>query len=81
MLISENERIPKEANLLRLYIPLQWTQIFFCDIAILFLKKITMFKFSNESGSEPLLAWKRAPWILLRYFWVQAETGQCQSVA
>ena len=40
----------------------------FCDIAILFLKKITMFKFSNESGSEPLLAWKRAPWILLRYF-------------
>ena len=25
--IPENERIPKEANLLRLYIPLQWTQM------------------------------------------------------
>ena len=32
----------------------------FCDTAILFLKKIAVVKFSNEPGSEPLLAWKRA---------------------
>ena len=31
-----------------------------CDTAILFLKKIAMVKFSDEPGSEPLLAWKRA---------------------
>ena len=35
----------------------------FCDSAILFLKKIAMVKFSNEPGSEPLLAWKRASWV------------------
>ena len=35
----------------------------FCDTAILFLKKIAMVKFSNEPGSEPLLAWKRASWV------------------
>ena len=32
----------------------------FCDTAILFLKKIALVKFSNEPGSGPLLAWKRA---------------------
>ena len=31
-----------------------------CDTAILFLKKIAVVKFSDEAGSEPLLAWKRA---------------------
>ena len=35
----------------------------FCDTAILFLKKIALVKFSNEPGSEPLLAWKRASWV------------------
>jgi hypothetical protein len=35
----------------------------FCDMAILFLKKIAIVKFSNEPGSEPLLAWKRANWV------------------
>ena len=34
----------------------------FCDTAILFLKKIAIVKFSNEPGSESLLAWKRASW-------------------
>jgi len=35
----------------------------FCDTAIHFLKKIAVVKFSNEPGSEPLLAWKRANWV------------------
>ena len=35
----------------------------FCNTAILFLKKIALVKFSNEPGSEPLLAWKRASWV------------------
>ena len=35
----------------------------FCDTAILFLKKIAVVKFSNEPGSEPRLAWKRANWV------------------
>ena len=35
----------------------------FCDTAILFLKKIALVKFSNEPGSDPLLAWKRASWV------------------
>ena len=35
----------------------------FCDMVILFLKKIAVVKFSNEPGSEPLLAWKRANWV------------------
>ena len=35
----------------------------FCDTAILFLKKIAVVKFSDEPGSEPLLAWKRANWV------------------
>ena len=35
----------------------------FYDTAILFLKKIAVVKFSNEPGSEPLLAWKRANWV------------------
>ena len=34
----------------------------FCDTAILFLEKIAVVKFSDEPGSEPLLAWKRANW-------------------
>ena len=29
----------------------------------LFLKKIAVVKLSNEPGSEPLLAWKRASWV------------------
>ncbi len=32
----------------------------FCDTAILFLRKLAVVKFSNEPGSEPLIAWKRA---------------------
>ena len=35
----------------------------FCDMAILFLRKIAVVKFSNEPGSEPLIAWKRANWV------------------
>ena len=35
----------------------------FCDTAILFLKKIAVVKFSDEPGSAPLLAWKRANWV------------------
>ena len=35
----------------------------FCDTSIHFLKKIAVVKFSNEPGSEPLLAWKRANWV------------------
>jgi hypothetical protein len=35
----------------------------FCDTSILFLKKIAVVKFSNEPGSEPLIAWKRANWV------------------
>ena len=35
----------------------------FCDTSIHFLKKIAVIKFSNEPGSEPLLAWKRANWV------------------
>ena len=27
------------------------------------MKKIALVKFSNEPGSEPLLAWKRASWV------------------
>ena len=34
-----------------------------CDTSILFLKKIAVVKFSNEPGSEPLIAWKRANWV------------------
>ena len=35
----------------------------FCDTSILFLKKLAVVKFSNEPGSEPLIAWKRANWV------------------
>eukprot|EP00944_MAST-04C_sp_MAST-4C-sp1_P014985 g14985.t1 len=35
----------------------------FCYTVIFFLKKIAVVKFSNEPGSEPLLAWKRANWV------------------
>ena len=31
--------------------------------SILFLKKLAVVKFSNEPGSEPLIAWKRANWV------------------
>jgi len=44
----------------------------FCDTAILFLKKIAMVKFSNEPGSEPLLAWKRAIWVQETCLLIQA---------
>ena len=44
----------------------------FCDTAILFLKKIAMVKFSNEPGSEPLLAWKRASWMQETCLLIQA---------
>ena len=37
--------------------------ILFCDTSILFLKKLAVVKFSNEPGSEPLIAWKRANWV------------------
>ena len=44
----------------------------FCDTAILFLKKIAMVKFSDEPGSEPLLAWKRAIWVQETCLLIQA---------
>ena len=44
----------------------------FCDTAILFLKKIALVKFSNEPGSEPLLAWKRASWVQETCLLIQA---------
>ena len=43
-----------------------------CDTAILFLKKIAMVKFSNEPGSEPLLAWKRVIWVQETCLLIQA---------
>ena len=44
----------------------------FCDTAILFLKKIALVKFSNEPGSDPLLAWKRASWVQETCLLIQA---------
>ena len=44
----------------------------FCDTPILFLKKIAMVKFSNEPGSEPLLAWKRVIWVQETCLLIQA---------
>ena len=44
----------------------------FCDTAIRFLKKIAMVKFSNEPGSEPLLAWKKASWMQETCLLIQA---------
>ena len=44
----------------------------FCDTAILFLKKIAVVKFSDEPGSEPLLAWKRANWVQETCLLIQA---------
>ena len=44
----------------------------FCDTAILFLKKIALVKFSNEPGSGPLLAWKRASWVQETCLLIQA---------
>ena len=44
----------------------------FCDTAVLFLKKIAVVKFSNEPGSEPLLAWKRANWVQETCLFIQA---------
>ena len=44
----------------------------FCDTAILFLKKIAVVKFSDEPGSEPLLAWKRANWVQETCLFIQA---------
>ena len=38
----------------------------------LFLKKIALVKFSNEPGSEPLLAWKRASWVQETCLLIQA---------
>ena len=46
----------------------------FCDMAIIFLKKIAVVKFSNEPGSEPLLAWKRANWVQETCQLIQAAT-------
>ena len=44
----------------------------FCDTAVLFLKKIAVVKFSDEPGSEPLLAWKRANWVQETCLLIQA---------
>ena len=44
----------------------------FCDTAIRFLKKIAVVKFSDEPGSEPLLAWKRANWVQETCLLIQA---------
>ena len=36
------------------------------------MKKIALVKFSNEPGSEPLLAWKRASWVQETCLLIQA---------
>ena len=36
------------------------------------MKKIAMVKFSNEPGSEPLLAWKKASWMQETWSLIQA---------
>ena len=41
-------------------------------IYILFLRKIATLKFSNELGSKPLLAWKRASWVQETCLLIQA---------
>ena len=64
MLISESRRLLNEANLPpSAYTLAMDTNRAFCNTVILFLKKIAMVKFSNEPGSESLLAWKIASWV------------------
>ena len=48
------------------------TNVSFCDTAIHFFKKIAVVDFSNKSGSEPLLAWKRATWVQETCLLIQA---------
>ncbi len=65
MLRLERKKFPKKAgrNLLCIYPFAMDTNGSFCDTSIHFLKKIAVVIFSNEPGSEPLLAWKRANWV------------------
>ena len=61
------------ANPHLLFIPLQWIQVDrFVTLLSFFLKKIALVKFSNEPGSEPLLAWKRASWVQETCLLIQA---------
>ena len=74
MLRLERKKFPKKAgrNLLCIYPFAMDTNGSFCDTSIHFLKKIAVVIFSNEPGSEPLLAWKRANWVQETCLLIQA---------